>query len=65
MTRTREHEGYDEEELLCMHVMSNKEEQEDYEPGQESWQICRLVSADTFGASHDTGNIWTGRMKIM
>ena len=43
---------------------SGKEEQESYEPEQDSWQISRLVSADTFGASHDTGDVWTGRMKI-
>ena len=58
-------EGYDEEELLHMHMMSDEEEQEDYEPGQESWQISRFISADTFGAGHDTGDIWTGIMKIM
>ena len=63
-TCAKEQEGYDEEELLRMHVTSNKEEQEDYEPGQESWQISCLVSTDTFGAGHDTGNVWTGRMKI-
>ena len=48
-----------------MHVMSNEEGQESYEPEQDSWQISCLVSADTFGAGHDTGDIWTGRMKIM
>ena len=47
-----------------MHATSGEEEQEDYEPGQESWQISRLVSADTFGANHDTGDVWTERMKI-
>ena len=62
---TRHQEGYDEEEILCMYVTSNEEEQEDYEPEQDSWQISRLVSADTFGAGHDTGNVRTGRMKIM
>ena len=61
---TKEQEGYDKEELLRMHVTSGKEEQEDYEPGQESWQISHLVSADTFSASHNTGNVRTGRMKI-
>ena len=30
-----------------MHVTSDEEEQEDYEPEQESWQISCLVSADT------------------
>ena len=48
-----------------MHMTSDEEEQEDYEPEHDSWQISRLVSADTFGAGHDTGDIWTGRMKIM
>ena len=47
-----------------MQAMSGEEEQEDYEPEQESWQISHLVSADTFGAGHDTGNVRTGRMKI-
>ena len=47
-----------------MQVMSDEEEQESYEPEQDSWQISHLVTADTFGASHDTGNVWTGRMKI-
>ena len=61
----RQQEGYDEEELLCMYVMSDEEEQETYEPEQDSWQISRLVSADTFDAGHDTGNVRTGRMKIM
>ena len=60
----RHQEGYDEEELLHMQAMSGKEEQEDYEPEQDSWQISCLASADTFGAGHDTGNVWTGRMKI-
>ena len=46
-----------------MNTTSGEEEQENYEPGQESWQISHLVSADTFGAGHDTGNVWTGRMK--
>ena len=63
-TCTKEQEGYDKEELLHMHATSGEEEQEDYEPGQESWQISRLVSADTFGANHDTGDVWTERMKI-
>ena len=54
---TKKQEGYDEEELLHMHAMSGEEEQEDYEPGQESWQISCLVSADTFDASHDTGDV--------
>ena len=45
--------------------MSGKEEQESYEPEQDSWQISHLVSADTFSAGHDTGDIQTGRMKIM
>ena len=48
-----------------MQVTSNEEEQEDYEPEQESRQISCLVSADTLSASHDTGDVWTGRMKIM
>ena len=61
--RARHQEGYDKEELLRMQATSGKE-QEDYEPEQESWQISRLVSTDTFGASHDTGDVWTGRMKI-
>ena len=60
----RQQEGYDEEELLRMYMTSNKEEQEDYELEPESWQISRLVSADTFDAGCDTGNVWTGRMKI-
>ena len=64
-THAEEQEGYDKEELLCMHMTSDEEEQEDYEPEHDSWQISRLVSADTFGAGHDTGDIWTGRMKIM
>ena len=62
--RARHQEGIDKEELLRMHVTSDKEEQEDYEPGQDSWQISHLVSADTFGAGHDTGDDRTGRMKI-
>ena len=62
--RARHQEEYDEEELLCMQAASGKEEQEDYEPEQDSWQISCLVSADTFGAGHDTGGVWTGRMKI-
>ena len=62
---TKEQEGYDEEELLRMHVTSDEEEQEDYEPGQDSWQISHLVSTDTFGAGHDTGDVQTERMKIM
>ena len=64
-TCIEEQEGYDEEELLHMHVTSNEEEQESYEPEQDSWQISRLVSADTFGAGHDTGDVQTERMKIM
>ena len=63
-THTEEQEGYNEEELLHMHVMSDKEEQESYEPEQDSWQISCLVSADTSDTGHDTGNVWTGRMKI-
>ena len=47
-----------------MHIASEEEGQESYEPGQDSWQISRLVSADTFDAGKDTGSIWTGRMKI-
>ena len=62
---TRHQEGYDEEELLRMHVTSDEEEQENYKSEQDSWQISCLVSADTFGAGHDTGNVQTGRMKIM
>ena len=61
----QEQEGYDQEELLPMHTMLEEEEQEDYEPGQESWQISHLVSTDTFGASRDTGDVWTGRMKVI
>ena len=48
-----------------MHVMSDEETQEDYELEPESWQISCLVSADTFDAGHDTGNVRTGKMKIM
>ena len=59
-----EKEGYDEEELLCMHVTSDGEEQENYEPEQDSWQSSHLVSADTFSAGHDAGDIQTERMKI-
>ena len=47
-----------------MHVTLDGEEQENYEPEQDSWQISCLVSADTFSASHDAGDIQTGRMKI-
>ena len=47
-----------------MHMTSDEEEQENYEPGQDSWQISRLVSADNFGAGHNTGDVQTGRMKI-
>ena len=47
-----------------MQTMSGKEEQEDYEPEQDSWQISHLVSADTFGASHDAGDVQTERIKI-
>ena len=43
-----EQEGYDKEELIHMHVTSDKEEQEIYEPEQDSWQISHLVSTDTF-----------------
>ena len=64
-TRTEKQEGYDKEELLCMHVMSDKEEQESYEPEQDSWQISCLVSTDAFNVGHDTGNVRTERMKIM
>ena len=63
-TRIEQQEGYDEEELLHMHVTSEKGEQESYEPEQDNWQISCLVSTDTFGASHDTGDVWAGRMKI-
>ena len=63
--RTRHQEGHDEEELLRMQATSGEEEQEDYELEPESWQISCLVSTDTFGAGHDTGDIRTGRMKIM
>ena len=62
--RPEEQEGYDKEELLRMHVTSDEEEQESYEPQQDGWQISRLVSADTFGASYDTGDVQTGGMKI-
>ena len=62
-THAEEQEGYNEEELLFMHVTSDEEEKESHEPVQDSWQISRLVSADTFGAG-DTGDVWTGRMKI-
>ena len=47
-----------------MHMMSDEEEQEDYEPEQDSWQISHLVSTDAFDAGHDTGDVWTERMKI-
>ena len=47
-----------------MHVTSEEEEQKSYELEQDSWQISHLVSSDTVGAGHDTGNVWTGRMKI-
>ena len=63
--RKRHQEGYDEEELLRMQVTSGEEERESYEPEQDSWQISCLVSADTFGVGHDTGDVQTGRMKIM
>ena len=46
----RQQEGYDKEELLRMQATSDEEEQEDYEPEQESWQISCLVSTDTFDA---------------
>ena len=61
----RHQEGYDEEELIRMQATSGKEEQEDYKPEQESWQISFLVSTDTFGASRNTGDVQTERMKIM
>ena len=64
-THAEEQEGYDKEELLRMHVTTDKEEQESYEPEQDSWQISHLVSTDTFGAGHDTGDVQTERMKIM
>ena len=60
----RQQEGYDKEELLWIHVTSDKKTQEDYELEPESWQISCLVSTDTFGAGHDTGDVWTERMKI-
>ena len=41
--RAKQQEGYDEEELLCMHVTPDKETQEDYELEPESWQISCLV----------------------
>ena len=44
--------------MVRMHTTSDEEEKESYEPGQESWQISHLVSADTFGAGHDTGDVW-------
>ena len=47
-----------------MHMVSEEKEQESYEPGQDSWQISCLVSTDTFGTGHSTGNVWTERMKI-
>ena len=47
-----------------MQVTSEEEEQESYEPEQDSWQISCLVSADTIGAGCDTGDVRTGRMKI-
>ena len=50
--------------LVCMHQTSEEEEQESCEPEQDSWQISHLVSADASDAGHDTGNVWTGRMKI-
>ena len=62
-----EQEEYDEEDIRTLvreHITLDEEEQGSYEPEQDSWQISCLVSADTFGAGHDTGNVWTGRMKI-
>ena len=44
--------------------MTLKEEEKDYEPEEDSWQISRLVSTDTFGASKDTGRVQTEGMKI-
>ena len=66
-TCSEEQEAYGEEDiqaLLRMHMMSDEEEQESYEPEQDSWQISPLISAYTFDASHDTGNVRTGRMEI-
>ena len=48
-----------------MHARDVKQRIQSYEPEQDSWQISCLVSTDTFGAGHDTGDIRTGRMKIM
>ena len=61
--RARQQEGYDKEELLCMQVTPDEETLEDYELEPESWQISCLVSADTFNAGHDTGDVRTERMK--
>ena len=47
-----------------MHVTSEAEKEEGYEPKENSWQISHLVSTDTFEGS-DTDRIQTGRMKIM
>ena len=61
-----EQEEYDEDiqALVRMHAMSEEEEEKDYEPKEDSWQISCLVSTDTFDAGSDTGRIQTGRMKI-
>ena len=67
-TRPERQEEYDKEDiqlLVHMHVTSDEEEQESYELEQDSWQISCLVSADTFDTGHDTGDVQTGRMKIM
>ena len=65
--RSEEQEAYGEEDiraLVHMHMMSDEEEQESYGPEQDSWQISPLIIADTFDASHDTGNVRTGRIEI-
>ena len=56
--RPEEQKAYDNKDiqaLVHMHVTSDEEEQENYEPGQDSWQISHLISADAFDAGHDTG----------
>ena len=48
-TRPEEQEAYDEEDiqaLVCMHMMSDKEEQKSYEPGKDSWHVKKQPSQD-------------------
>ena len=47
-----------------MHMTTDEEQQVSYRSGKDSWQISHLVSTDIFGAGHDTGDVWTGQMKI-